>query len=82
LLQGDDKMTFEPDHVHLAFLHIDEENNERTLRLELEGFGISKDLKEALKDMKYRRYMKLFEKFAEDVFSDFEDYDFGKENKE
>ena len=75
-------MTFEPDHVHLAYLHIDEENNERTLRLELEGFGFGKDMRETEKDPKFRRYSKLFERFAEDVFSDFEDYDFGKESKE
>ena len=74
-------MTFEPDHIHLAYLHIDEENNERTLRLEIEGFGIDKDLRKAQKDPKFKKYMKLFEKFAEDVFSDFEDYDFGKEEK-
>ena len=75
-------MTFEPDHVHLAFLHIDEENNERTLRLELEGFGFDKDMRKTDKDPTYRRYVKAFEKFAEDVFSDFEDYDFEKEDKE
>ncbi len=72
-------MTFEPDHIHLAYLHIDEENNERTLRLEIEGFGFTKNPVEAQKDPKFARYMKLFEKFAEDVFSDFEDYDFKKE---
>jgi len=63
----------------LAYLHIDEENNERTLRLELEGFGFNNDLREAEKDPKFKRYTKLFEKFAEDVFSDFENYDFEKE---
>ena len=65
--------------MHLAYLHIDEENNERTLRLELEGFGFNNDLREAEKDPKFKRYIKLFEKFAEDVFSDFENYDFEKE---
>ena len=65
--------------MHLAYLHIDEENNERTLRLELEGFGFNNDLREAEKDPKFKRYTKLFEKFAEDVFSDFENYDFEKE---
>ena len=74
-------MTFEPDHIHLAYLHIDEENNERTLRLELEGFGIDRNLRKAEKDPKFRRYMKLFEKFAEKVFSDFKDYDFKKEDE-
>ena len=63
----------------MAYLHIDEENNERTLRLELEGFGFNNDLREAEKDPKFKRYTKLFEKFAEDVFSDFENYDFEKE---
>ena len=74
-------MTFEPDHVHLAYLHIDDENNERTLRLELEGFGFNNDLREAEKDPKFKRYMKLFEKFAADVFSDFKDYDFNFEKE-